>query len=218
MARVLSAIEGTVAMIKKISSFHGGAGLLVALIGLSACGTTDKQDKVAGALHVCSSCHGIGGKSVSPTFPRLAGQQNAYLITQLKAFRDHTRADPHAHTYMWGMAAGLDDQTIEGVATYYAAQTPVPGTPGNQADVAAGKKIFEEGVEETGVPACGGCHGDKAQGADAFPRLAGQHRAYLAEQLAAFSSNARANEIMHDNSKNLTEPQMNEVAAFLASE
>jgi cytochrome c553 len=37
-----------------------------------------------------------------------------------------------------------------------------------------------------------------------FPRLAGQHQAYLARQLEAFASMARANEIMHENSKNLT--------------
>ena len=70
------------------------------LLALSACASGDKQDVVAGTEHVCSSCHGMEGKSVSPTFPRLAGQQKDYLVLQLKAFRDHTRADPHAHTYM----------------------------------------------------------------------------------------------------------------------
>src|SRR6516164_4411449 len=65
--------------------------------------------QVQGTVHVCSSCHGLNGNSISPTFPRLAGQRAEYLETQLKAFRDKTRADPHAHTYMWGMAAHLSD-------------------------------------------------------------------------------------------------------------
>ena len=30
---------------------------------------------VAGTVHVCSSCHRPEGRSISPTFPRLAGQQ-----------------------------------------------------------------------------------------------------------------------------------------------
>lgn len=184
----------------------------------TGCATTDKTDTVAGTIHVCSSCHGMEGRSESPTFPRLAGQQKDYIVTQLKAFRDHTRADPHAHTYMWGMAAKLSDPTIEGVAAYYSSQTPVPGRPENEPDVAAGKKIYEEGIPETGVPACGGCHGDQAQGGDAFPRLAGQHRPYIEQQLAAFSSNSRANEIMHENAKNLTPDAMRQLAAFLATQ
>ncbi len=188
------------------------AGLTI----LSACATPAKPpDTVAGTVHVCSSCHGMEGKSVSPTFPRLAGQQKDYLVEQLKAFRDHTRADPHAHTYMWGMAAALSDETIEGLADYYSSQVPVPGHAGDPADVAAGKKIYEEGIAEQSVPACGGCHGDAAQGGGPFPRLAGQHRAYIEGQLAAFSANSRANEIMHENAKNMTADNERQLAAYL---
>lgn len=194
------------------------AGVSALLLAMTACATGEKQDTVAGTIHVCSSCHGMDGRSVSPTFPRLAGQQKAYLVVQLKAFRDHTRADPHAHTYMWGMAGALSDATIEGVADYYSSQSPVPGHSENPADVAAGKTIYEEGIPEQGVPACGGCHGDQAQGGDAFPRLAGQHRPYLEGQLAAFATNSRANEIMHENAKNMTPDVIRELAAYLASE
>jgi cytochrome c553 len=188
------------------------------LLALSACASGDKQDVVAGTEHVCSSCHGMEGKSVSPTFPRLAGQAKDYLVTQLKAFRDHTRADPHAHTYMWGMAAALSDSTIEGLADYYSSRTPVPGQPDSSPDVAAGKKIYEEGIPDQSVPACGGCHGDQAQGGGPFPRLAGQHRPYIEGQLAAFSSKSRANEIMDENAKNLTPEAARQLAAFLATQ
>src|SRR6516165_7622067 len=84
---------------------------------------------IAGIVHVCSSCHGPGGHSISSTFPRLAGQQKDYLVAQLTAFRDHKRADPHAQTYMWGMAGRLSNPEIKALATYYAAQPPTPGTP-----------------------------------------------------------------------------------------
>ena len=201
-------------------ALHGAAtGILIGAIGLLAgCATAEKPDAVAGTIHVCSSCHGMDGKSVSPSFPRLAGQQKDYLVVQLKAFRDHTRADPHAHTYMWGMAASLSDATIDGLAEYYSSRPPVPGHPADGPDVAAGKKIYEEGIPEQGVPACGGCHGDAAQGGGAFPRLAGQHRPYIEGQLAAFSSNSRSNEIMHENAKNLTLDAERQLAAFLATQ
>ena len=185
---------------------------------VAACVGSGEKDAVAGTVQMCSSCHGPEGRSVSPTFPRLAGQQNVYLVTQLKAFRDHTRADPHAHTYMWGMAARLSDPTIDGLAAYYASETPVTGTPGDAVVIAAGKAIYEDGIPDHNVPACAGCHGDHAQGMDAFPRLAGQHSSYLEGQLAAFASNARANETMHDNSKNLTDNQIGQLSAFLAAE
>jgi len=199
------------------------AGLALAALTLAACnGTATKGESadsvVSGTLYVCSSCHGPDGRSISSTFPRLAGQQKDYLVAQLKAFRDKTRADPHAKTYMWGMAARLSDPTIEAIAAYYAAQPPVAGEPGASPEIAAGKKIFAEGIPSQGVPPCMACHGDKAQGNGPIPRLAGQHPAYLARQLAAFASNARANEIMHQNSKNLTPDQISEVTAFLATQ
>jgi cytochrome c553 len=166
----------------------------------------------------CSTCHGPRGVSVAPTFPNLAGQQPAYLEAQLKAFRDRSRADPHAQAFMWGMAAQLTDATISEIAKYFSAQPPAPGRPADPAEVAAGKKIFEEGIPAQQVPACRSCHGEKAQGNGPFPRLAGQHRSYLERQLAAFISNVRANEIMHENSKNLTALQISQLAAFLSSQ
>jgi cytochrome c553 len=176
------------------------------------------QEQVDGTLHVCSSCHGFGGRSISPTFPRLAGQQKDYIVAQLTAFRDKTRADPHAQTYMWGMAAHLSDPLIEAVAAYYSSQPPVTGTAATSPQIAAGAKIYAEGIPSQSVPACMGCHGDKAGGVGPIPRLAGQHPAYLARQLQAFASNARANEIMHENSKNLTPEQIGELTSFLATQ
>jgi cytochrome c553 len=166
----------------------------------------------------CSACHGARGVSVAPTFPNLAGQQAPYLEAQLKAFRDRSRADPHAQAFMWGMAAQLTDATIGEIAKFFAAQPPAPGKLAEPAEMAAGKKIFEQGIEAQQVPACQSCHGDKAQGNGPFPRLAGQHRSYLERQLAAFVSNVRANEIMHQNAKNLTALQISQIAAFLSAQ
>lgn len=198
----------------------GWAIALPVMLALTVCdgGEARSADSVVdGTVHVCSSCHGLGGRSISPTFPRLAGQQFEYIAAQLHAFRDHTRADPHAHTYMWGMAAKLSDETIDGLASYYSAQPPVAGTPGDPALMAAGRKIFDDGIPDREVPACGACHGEKGDGAGAIPRLAGQHQGYIAEQLVNFASKARDNEIMHNNSKNLTPDEIRQVAAYVGS-
>ena len=200
-------------------------GWIIALpvvLALAVCngGEARSADTVVeGTVHVCSSCHGLGGRSISPTFPRLAGQQHDYIVAQLMAFRGHTRADPHAHTYMWGMAAKLSDSTIDGLAKYFSSQPPVPGTPGDPVLMAAGKNIFQEGISDSKrtVPACMACHGDQGQGNGSIPRLAGQHPGYIEEQLGNFATQSRANEIMHFNSENMTPEEMREVAAYVGS-
>jgi len=119
---------------------------------------------------------------------------------------------------MWGMAAQLSDSTIDGLADFYSAQKPGPGSSQNAVDVAAGSKIFTDGIPDKNVPACMPCHDDKAQGNGPIPRLAGLHREYLEEQLTAFSSNRRANEIMHETSQHLNADQIDAIASYLAAQ
>lgn len=64
----------------------------------------------------CASCHGTEGISSNSLWPNLAGQQEQYLIKQLKAFRDGARNDP----LMSPMSKALSDQDIEDLAAYYA--------------------------------------------------------------------------------------------------
>lgn len=63
----------------------------------------------------CAGCHGAAGVSNNPLWPNLAGQQTAYLVKQMKAFRDGTRNDP----MMTPMAKPLSDADIENIAAYY---------------------------------------------------------------------------------------------------
>ncbi|HKS86359.1 MAG TPA: c-type cytochrome [Pseudolabrys sp.] len=176
-----------------------------------------EQSVIEGTVHVCTSCHGFHGRSTSPTFPNLAGQQKDYIVAQLKAFRDHTRADPHAHTYMWGMAATLSDATIAGVAQFFSSQEAAPGTPGDPTLVAEGQKIYKSGIPDRKVPACQTCHGANGQGNAIIPRLAGQHPGYIADQLENFASGSRANDIMHQNARNLTQQEALQLAAYVGS-
>ncbi|WP_455211461.1 c-type cytochrome [Kaarinaea lacus] len=63
----------------------------------------------------CQVCHGQGGKSNNPTYPRLAGQHAKYIIKQLKAFKSGTRKDP----IMNGMASTLSLDDMEDVAAFF---------------------------------------------------------------------------------------------------
>lgn len=64
---------------------------------------------------VCAACHGIAGKASVPVYPHLAGQQEAYLLKQLKAFKDGSRKEPLMVPFM----APLTDADMENLAAYY---------------------------------------------------------------------------------------------------
>ena len=64
---------------------------------------------------VCAGCHGANGISAAPIYPNLAGQKEAYLAAQIKAFRDGTRAN----AIMAPMAKPLSDADIDNLAAYY---------------------------------------------------------------------------------------------------
>lgn len=190
------------------------------MLAASAGAALAQQDGSAKALAtgVCSACHGPEGNSVSPVFPRLAGQQSAYIVLQLDAFRNHERGDPNARAYMWGMSSQLTDSTIKSLADYYAAQKPAPGEQGDKALMAEGAKIYTQGIAAQSVPACASCHGASGEGAGAFPRLAGQHTDYLVAQLEGFQSGTRANApIMANVVRSMSREQIKAAATYAAS-
>ncbi len=65
---------------------------------------------------MCAACHGANGVSAVPMYPNLAGQKEAYLVKQLKAFKAGTRKDP----VMGPMAAPLSDADMANLAAYFA--------------------------------------------------------------------------------------------------
>jgi len=67
---------------------------------------------------VCAACHGPTGVSSNPMWPNLAGQQEQYLVKQIKGFRDGDRKDP----MMSPMAVALSDDDIANLAAYYTSQ------------------------------------------------------------------------------------------------
>jgi len=171
----------------------------------------------------CSKCHGFTGVSISPLFPILAAQQASYIEMELQLFRLRDRSDPHARAFMWGIARALDDHQIEALAQYFSSQPRVSVRAAKDPALAAkGKSIYENGVPERDILGCIGCHGPNAEGLNTFPRLAGQHRDYLAIQLQQFNGRRfngqlRESEIMHRFTENITEDEIAAVTEYLAS-
>jgi len=67
----------------------------------------------------CTNCHGTDGRSRG-VIPAIAGQDKAYLVQQLKDFRDGKRPS----TIMQQLAKGYTDSQIEAAAAYLGMQKP----------------------------------------------------------------------------------------------
>ncbi len=66
---------------------------------------------------------------------------------------------------------------------------------------------------------CAACHGENGISAAAdFPKLAGQHYDYLARALYDYKSGARKNAIMAAQVANLSKRDMDDLAAYYASQ
>lgn len=97
----------------------------VALLGLAFTSTAhaagNAEDGAAKAA-VCAACHGPAGISSNPLWPNLAGQQEAYLAKQIKAFRDGSRTE----LTMTAFVANLTDQDADDLAAHFAGLSPCP--------------------------------------------------------------------------------------------
>lgn len=164
---------------------------------------------------VCAACHGADGNSVSPSFPKLAGQNADYLVAQLENFKSGKRQNP----IMSAQAKGLSEQDMEDLAAWFSSQKIRTG----EADpglVPLGQQIYRGGDRQAGVPACLACHGPDGAGNAPMkiPALAGQHADYVLAQLQAYASGSRSTDphkMMETIAERLSPQQMRAVASYI---
>lgn len=162
----------------------------------------------------CFICHGAEGESSSPAFPRLAGQNAAYVARQLADYKSGKRKS----STMQPMVEELNAEDMQAVGAFFASRS----THGHKVDdpelAEVGRFVFRRGNPYSGVAACATCHGADAHGTSALPRLAGQHAQYTENQLKQFNKRERTNDnaVMHGIASTLSELEMKAVAAYLA--
>jgi cytochrome c553 len=168
------------------------------------------------AATVCVACHGADGNSVIPMFPKIAGLQEEYIGKQLRDFISGRRKSD----VMAPVVAQLKPEEIAPLAAYFSNQKMVAGESGDKKAADLGKLIFHDGNEDTGVPACIGCHQAQGVGHLTFPRIGGQHSQYVVQQLKNFAAGERSNDVsrfMRVTAKRLSEEEMHAVAEYLVS-
>ena len=183
-----------------------------------------KGDVAAGeALSAsCAACHGTDGNSLAPTFPKLAGLGERYLLKQMKDIRDGRR--PVA--LMAGQVDNMTDQQLADLAAFYDSHERTSGTADPDL-VKLGRKIYLAGVAERKVAACSGCHSPsgKGNGPAGYPGLAGQHADYVQQQLEMFRlgyedergrTNGGDSKIMRTIAFGLSDLEIKAVASYVA--
>jgi cytochrome c553 len=180
------------------------AGML-ALVSLAAQAGGDAANgrKLA---YTCMGCHGIANyKNAYPKYsvPKLAGQNEAYIVAALGEYRSGTRW----HPTMQGFASALTDEDRTDLAAWFSSLAPPPqsaepaGTPPPQAEP------------------CAACHGRNGQGTtDEYPDIGGQHADYLAQALNDYRRGRRKNPIMQPFAQALTQDDIRALAEFFSAQ
>ena len=174
-----------------------------------------KPDIEAGkkAYELCATCHlDNGWGKPDGSFPVIAGQHRKVLIKQLADIRARNRENPTMYPF-------TDPETIGGVqaiadVTEYISTLP----PNPQPGVGEGEK--QEIAEALYKDNCLMCHGKNGMGnGDAFfPRLQGQHHAYLVRQMLWIRDGFRknGNALMAEKLKPMSDEQISQLADYIS--
>jgi len=161
----------------------------------------------------CITCHGPKGQSAVSSWPKLSAQHAAYLVKQLKSYKDGTRVN----AIMMGMAMPLNDQDMINIATYLSQQAPSQGVAENKETILLGQSIYRGGIASRGVQACAGCHSPNGAGMPSqYPRQGGQWADYSYNQLVNFNQGTRKNLQMNSIAGKLSDQEMKAVSDYMA--
>ena len=153
----------------------------------------------------CAACHGERGISKTPGMPSLVGLSAQYLVTAMKEYATGQRKN----AVMKALLAGVSDSELNGIAAYYAQQTPARAQTPLVGDPSAGKAA---------AAVCLGCH--VAEGASpnvAWPGMGGQDARYLAVATAAYKNGSRSDATMKSLVESLDERSIENIASYYAT-
>ncbi len=174
---------------------------------VSAASLAQAGDAAAGKAKAaaCAGCHGAAGVSVNLPGPTLAGQREAYLLDALKAYITAGRSDP----MMSAGLQGLRDDDMANIAAYFAGMKCVSSLDAAKQATLPGKATAAN---------CAACHGADGSSANpSWPSLIGQSKVYLVNALKAYKGGARKNGMMAGIVKELSDADMDNVAAYYAN-
>lgn len=191
--------------------------------------TANAGPQVPAVVAQCVSCHQAPSAS-APTatgeIPQIAGQNEEYLVVQLRNFSWWDRIDQvNAGRTMNKMMANpsVTPEQMTQMAKYFATQKGL--ALGEPPKVSASERaLFERGRELAGTRPeegyCYACHGargpDRKTSAPEAPVLNGQSELYTRNQLLYFRTRQRLHPEMNEYVKNLTNDDIAALAFYYA--
>lgn len=160
--------------------------------------TQGSAEAGASKAAVCTACHGPGGNSANPEWPKLAGQSSRFILEQLQLFKSGKRQNP----LMSAQAAAVADADMKDLAAYFAAQPASPGVASKDA-IPVAQRLYRAGDTTRGIPACAACHGPTGAGVStaAYPRIGGQHSVYVTARLKLYREESAKADAAEGNQK-----------------
>lgn len=164
----------------------------------------------------CFQCHGAegAGSESEPKIPRLAGQNEEYLVQQIYRFKWRERVDPTNR--MNDVALMMGEEQIRSAANYFAKKPwPRPSRP----VTAESARLNERGKLLARI-SCNVCHAsDAAENRPLtpwLPELRGQSQPYLINQMLHFRADERRSPLMHQFARELSNEDIEALAVHYA--
>ena len=173
-------------------------------IGLLAAVPAHAADEIEAKARSCAACHGEKGAPADPRIvPVIWGQQQSYLMKQLRDFRSGERAS----AVMSPIARDLAEGDLRKIAAYFAAKT----WPAKRASA-------KPSSPPKSIAQCQPCHQPSFEGGMPAPRLAGLSYEYLAAAMRAFAREERTNNLdMPRFMQMLSERERNAIARYVSA-
>ena len=172
-------------------------------IGL-AIAPAQAADEIEAKAQLCASCHGDQGVPADPkTIPVIWGQDQSYLMKQLRDFRNGERSS----AVMSPLAKELAEGDLRKIAAHFSAKT----WPARRASA-------KPPAPPKGIAQCQACHQPNLQGGMPAPRLAGLSYEYLVASMRAFAKEQRTNNLdMPKFMQALPERERNAIARYISA-
>ena len=186
-------------MFTRLFSTILGVGVSFAVTAVPAHAADDIEAKAQS----CAACHGQSGVPIDPkTIPIIWGQEQSYLVKQLRNYRNGERDNP----IMSPIAKSLAQDDLRKIAAYFAAKK----WPAQRASAASASP-------PNGIAQCQPCHQLNFEGGPPAPRLAGLSYEYLVATMRGFATDHRTNNgDMPKFMQALTESERDAMARYLS--
>jgi cytochrome c553 len=176
-----------------------------AILGMGiAAAAAYAADDIEAKAQLCAACHGAKGVPTDPkTIPVIWGQEQSYLMKQLRDFRNGERNS----AVMSPLAKDLAEGDLRKIAAYFAAKT----WPSKSAQA-------KPPAPPKGIAQCQACHQPNFEGGMPAPRLAGLSYEYLVAAMRAFAKDERTNNLdMPGFMRALSERERDAIARYVSA-